>query len=80
MADVGVQIVHGIVHSPEQVREIIREAIDVADEATAPPDLWPDVFREACRLLGARTGAVVQPTIAPLDLSRLGINTGGNRG
>lgn len=64
----NVQFLHAPVHTPEQAREIVREALAIADELA--DDLVPaaDVFREAVRLLGARASATLmeqQPFALP---------------
>lgn len=70
----NVQITHVIVHTPEQVREIIRVAQAVADEETSDAVARESVFREACRLLGQRytfaamPQAVSMPLGPPIDL------------
>lgn len=50
----NVQITHVIVHTPEQVREIMREAQTIAGEETSDAVACESVFREACKLLGQR--------------------------
>lgn len=63
--------VHIIVHTPEQVREIVREAQVIADEATVTREGWVSVFEQACVLLGARVTVMQQQATMPVDLAHL---------
>lgn len=65
-----IEIHHVIVHTPEQAREIIREALIIADDFDRDSAEWPNLFREACQLLGARFSLVAQQPTVQLD-SRL---------
>lgn len=69
----NVQITHIIVHTPEQVREIIREARVIASENSEIDAEWTLYFNEACRLLGQRFTftAMPQQVAGPLDLAGL---------
>lgn len=70
----NIQVHHVIVHTPEQVREIIAEARDIAAEAEPLIVSWDVVFEQACLLLGARHSLAVAPQAPPLDLGALGAN------
>jgi hypothetical protein len=63
----NVQITHIIVHEPQQVRDIVREAQRIADDETGDAVARESVFREACRLLGQRYtfAAMPQPVQMP---------------
>lgn len=69
----NVQITHIIVHTPEQVREIVTEAQKIASELAVADTDRELVFRESCRLLGQRFTftAMPQQVAAPLDLAGL---------
>lgn len=69
----NVQFVHAPVHSPEQVREIIREAAAIADECDGAGLEHETVFKEAVRLLGARVSATLMEQPMPLQLPRMDI-------
>lgn len=64
----NVQITHVIVHTPEQVREIVREAAAIADEETTDVVAREMIFRESCRLLGQRYTFPVMPQAVPMPL------------
>jgi hypothetical protein len=64
-----VNIIHVVVHTPEQVREIVAEAKKIADEFTGEGAEWRDVFEQACRMLSQRATITAQPQ--PVDLSAL---------
>lgn len=71
-----VQVTHVLVHSPEQTREIIKEATAIANEQTSDL-LSPEiVFSKAVELLGARfTMAVPQESIPiPAHLLKPGLS------
>lgn len=70
----NVQITHVIVHTPEQVREIVAEAARIADEVGAWPEKWTPAFEQACTLLGARHTLALAPQGPSLDLGALGLN------
>lgn len=60
------QVTHVIVHTPEQTREIVREALTIADELGTESQAWDGVFREACRLLGQHFTLAYEPSpLAP---------------
>lgn len=64
-----IQFAHGIVHTPEQVRDIVQEAGTIADELTSTPEAWAVVFTKAADLLGARSSLALQehdPTTAAI--------------
>lgn len=65
----NIQAVHVIVHTPEQVRGIVSDARDIANETDATGSEWEAIFRESCRLLGQRYTVVSTPE--PVDLSKL---------
>lgn len=71
----NVQVHHVIVHTPQQAREIIAEAMLIASESEPDEAQWGHVFDQACALLGQRFTLVNAPQPAPpMDLSRLGLN------
>lgn len=70
----NMQVHHVIVHTPEQVREIVEEARKIADEAWDNGQEWCAVFSQACTLLGARHSVALMPQASPLDLGALGLN------
>lgn len=61
------QVTHVIVHTPEQAREIVAEALKIADETDHPVIPPRAVFEEACKLLGQRWTFAAQPQAIPLD-------------
>lgn len=63
----NVQITHVIVHSPEQVREIISQATEIADEMYEDGHRWQPTFIQACQLLGQRYTFAAAPQSIPLD-------------
>ena len=63
------QVTHVIVHDDDQVRDIIRAATRIADDAAQGSHTWEIVFREACRLLGQRWTFAAQPE--PVNLAAL---------
>jgi hypothetical protein len=74
----NVQITHVIVHTPEQVREIVREAQTLAGEETSDAVARESVFREACRLLGQRYTFAAAPQAVPMPPMALPGLRGGN--
>lgn len=70
----NVQVHHVIVHTPEQVREILREALLIAVELKADDEQMEMVFGKAVDLLGARHSIVLTPQAAPITLEQLGLN------
>ena len=75
----NVQITHVIVHTPEQVREIVAEAGRIADDSGVEDERWLAVFNQATTLLGARHTLALAPQGPPLDLGALGLNNGRRR-
>jgi hypothetical protein len=74
---VNVQVTHVVVHTPEQVREIIREACDIANTTELEDDDWQTAFTAACRLLGQRHTIAMAPESVPLALPMVGIGRNG---
>lgn len=70
----NVQVHHVIVHTPEQVAEIVDAARQVADDSPASSHSWNVIFEQACALLGARHSIVLTPQAAPMTLEQLGLN------
>jgi hypothetical protein len=70
----NIQVHHVIVHTPEQVREIVAEAVKIAEatESELVPAVY--VFEQACTLLGARFSMAVNQQPVPMDLGALGAN------
>lgn len=66
-----IRFVHAPVHTPEQVRDVIREARLIAEELADAPEEREAAFVQACKLLGARTSAMMQPEQVPLALPRM---------
>jgi hypothetical protein len=75
---VNVQITHVIVHTPEQVRQIMQEAQRIAEEETSDAVARESVFREACKLLGQRYTFAAAPQAMPLPPMALPGLRGGN--
>lgn len=75
----NIQVHHVIVHTPEQVREIIAEAGRIADAAVVDEGKWRLVFEQACTLLGQRHSIAMMPQAPPVDLGVLGLNHKRNR-
>lgn len=64
----GFQFVRAL--TPEVTREIVAEAVAIADEHAATAEAWPHVFSAACSLLG--NGVMVPPQQGvPLSLEEL---------
>lgn len=59
------------IHEPEAVREICREAYEIATAACDDPKEWGHVFDAAATLLGARAVIPAQTVAVPADLSKL---------
>lgn len=72
----SVQAVHAVVHTPEQVREILLEAARIADDCQAQGVDRVALFDKACDLLGARATTFLVPQQVPFDLSGLKANGG----
>lgn len=75
----NVQVTHVIVHTPEQVREIIAEAGRIADDSGMEDERWDRVFEQATVLLGARHTLALTPQASPLDLGALGLKNNRHR-
>ena len=58
-------------HSPEQVREIIRKAVEIADELDLQGHNWQPVFIQACQLLGQKAVTFVAEAPTPLMIDGL---------
>lgn len=71
-----VQFAFGVIHTPEQVREIIREAVAIAEEENYPPDQWGTVFEQACTLLGQRSTAAIAQQAPTFPIPRMDIPRG----
>lgn len=65
------QAVHAVVHTREQAEQIVREAMQIAEEWEGNTIKWANVFNKACELLGQRATAFAQPQAVPLDLTTL---------
>lgn len=72
----NVQAVHAVIHTPEEVGEIIHEARVIADKLSMGGDEWEPIFSKACDLLGARATTFLMPQQVPFDLSALKPNGG----
>jgi hypothetical protein len=68
---VNIQITHVIVHTPEQVRDIVRDALAIADEQECDALERQMIFGHACTLLGQRYAFAAAPQQAPIDLGQL---------
>jgi hypothetical protein len=68
---VNVQVNHVAIHTPEQVREIVTQARDIAYAVAPDMATWPAVFQEASRMLGERFTLAMHPQQTPIDLSAL---------
>lgn len=66
------QAVHVAVHTPEQVKAIVAEAMAIADDFDRDSLAWVHAFNGAVSLLGQRATAFVQPQALPLDLTGFG--------
>lgn len=75
----NVQVHHVIVHSPEQVREIVAEAGRIADDSGTDGEQWLAVFNQASTLLGARHTLAMMPQGGPIDLGALRPGANGRR-
>jgi hypothetical protein len=67
----SVQAVHAVVHTPEEVRAILAEATEIADEMVENGFKWTPTFHKAADLLSARATMFIQPQSVPLDLAHL---------
>ena len=59
------------VHEPDAVREILRQAGQMAATQAATPEQWEHVFAKAVDLLAARLPLTPVQGGGPVDLSRL---------
>lgn len=71
-----IQVVHAIVHTPEQARIVLKEAAAIADELEADGYPWEHVFAAAAGMLSARASVPIMPQQVPIDLARLGRGRG----
>jgi hypothetical protein len=62
-------------HTPEQVREYLREALAVLEEIDPPADIRAPLFTQAAALLSGKNIIMGQPQ--PVDLA--GLNLGKRR-
>lgn len=62
------QVHHVIVHTPEQTRIILREAIEIVREIDPSEADFPAVFEQACKLLGARFSLAINDQPMPVAL------------
>lgn len=67
----NLHVTHIIVHTPEQVRGIVDEAIAIADEKSGPAAPWLAVFEQSCALLGQRVTNIGVEQAIPLDLGAI---------
>lgn len=67
----NVSFAHSPLHTPDQVRAIVTEARKIAEEVSDEFAVQACVFREACRLLGARASVPLVEQPLPLDLRPL---------
>jgi hypothetical protein len=67
------QIVYVRVHEPEAVREIVKEAMEIADGVALGQHFWATVFEQSCVMLAARVTLMPQPSMpmGALDLNAL---------
>lgn len=72
----NVQVTHVIVHSPEQTREILREALSIAEDLSCNETEWAAIFTQSCQLLGQRYTLALTPEPAPIALPHLAIPGG----
>lgn len=72
----NVQAVHAVIHTPEQVKEIMREADEIARALDPDCDAWSLYFGKACDLLAQRATTFLAPQQVPFDLSALKANSG----
>lgn len=71
-----IQVNHVIVHTPEQVAEILSAAIQAADQLTQDGVRWEAVFAQACQLLGARHTLVIPQEQMAVSLPQMAIPRG----
>lgn len=62
----NVEVVHAPVHTAEQVREILREAVEIADEFELQAHKWTPIFIQAVQMLGARASVPLIEQPPPL--------------
>lgn len=67
----NVTFAHSPLHTPEQVQDIIRQAVEIANGFDLQGHRWQPVFIQACQLLGARASTALVEQPAPLDLTTL---------
>lgn len=69
----NVQVTAVRIHEPAQVREIVREALAIADELERGGVTAEAIFNQACVLLGARAtvAAPPAPVAVPDPMARL---------
>lgn len=72
----NVQAVHAVIHTEEQVREIIAYAQSISFALVDAEPSADAVFSKACDLLGARATTFLAPQQVPFDLSALKPNGG----
>lgn len=72
----NVQAVHAVIHTPEQVREIVKEAAGIAYDLDPEGPLQIAIFDKACYLLGQRATTFITPQQVPFDLMSLKANSG----
>lgn len=64
-------VTHVIVHTPEQVLEILVQADKIARDHGGSAASMEALFSKACDLLGQRQTIVVQDAPVAVDLSKL---------
>lgn len=72
----NVQAVHAVIHTQEQVGEIIHEARVIADKLSMGNHEWELIFNKAADLLGQRATTFIAPQQVPFDLMALKANSG----
>lgn len=65
------QLVSAPVHTPDQAREIIAQAMEIAQPHEGNTIKWTQVFNQACSLLGQRASTFAQPQQVPLPANLL---------
>lgn len=69
------QLVTAPVHTPEQAREIIAQAMEIAQPHEGNTIKWTQVFNQACTILAARASTFAQPQQVALDPRLLARNS-----